>query len=358
MTDDQGLTDGAGSLDPSPRAGDDGGTENVATDSVTHSGQADSAPEAGDLVGTAFDVPALGSVLVTGGGGFIGSHLVDALATRNEVRVLDTFETGSPERLPADVRAIEGDVRDRTRLAEAVADVDVVVHLAAQVSVEDSLSDPPLSHETNVTATIDVLELARREDARVVLASSAAIYGNPASVPIYETDPKRPESPYGVDKLAADSYARVYGARFDVPVVVLRYFNVYGPGANAGVIEAFAERATSGEPLVIHGDGEQTRDFVHVEDVVRATLAATETDDTGRAYNVGTGDRTSIEALADLVADRAPASVAVEHAPPRSGDVDHSLAAIDRARSALDYEPAVGIRGGIDSVLPAAQPDR
>jgi UDP-glucose 4-epimerase len=192
----------------------------------------------------------------------------------------------------------------------------------------------------------------------VVLASSAAIYGHPSSIPIHETDPKRPESPYGVDKLAADNYARVYGARFDVPVVVLRYFNVYGPGANAGVIRAFAERARAGEPLVIHGDGEQTRDFVHVDDVVRATLAATETEDTGRAFNVGTGERTSIAELADLVAERAPTSVAVEHAPSRSGDVDHSQAAIDRARSALDYQPAVGIREGIDSLVSTSQTDR
>jgi|GEM_PF-21258 len=303
------------------------------------------------------EVPALGTVLVTGGGGFIGSHLVRALAACNDVRVLDTFDTGSRSQLPDDVTAIEGDVRDRSLLTEAATDVDVIVHLAAQVSVEDSLSDAPASNETNVAATLDVLELARREGARVVLASSAAIYGDPASVPVHETDPKRPESPYGVDKLAADNYARVYGARFDVPVTALRFFNAYGPGANAGVVKAFTERVLAGDPLLIHGDGEQTRDFVHVDDVVRATLAAATTPHTGRAYNVGTGERISILELAERLIEEANCSVPIEHAPPRSGDLEHSLASIQRARDQLGYEPEVDFDQGLESVL-AVAPER
>ncbi|AGN02218.1 nucleoside-diphosphate-sugar epimerase [Salinarchaeum sp. Harcht-Bsk1] len=336
MTDDPGRPDGGSvELDPAPEPDD-------------------AAAVVADVTGEPIRVPDLGSVLVTGGGGFIGSHLVDALARHNDVRVLDRFDAGSEAGLPETVTTIEGDVRDRELLSEVVTDVDVIVHLAAQVSVEDSLDDPQRSSETNVAATLDVLELARREDARVVLASSAAIYGDPASIPIHETDPKRPESPYGVDKLAADNYARVYDARFDVPVVVLRYFNVYGADANAGVIRAFMERVDAGESLVIHGDGEQTRDFVHVDDVVRATIAAATTPHTGRAYNVGTGERVSIAELAHRVVDAVDDDLPIEYAPPRDGDVDHSLAAIDRARSWLGFEPRVDLETGIEATLSTA----
>ena len=358
MTDDYRPDGGSMEFDDSPAAGE---VSRSATRSVHESGWDDVPDDAHvveDAIGAPIRVPELGTVLVTGGGGFIGSHLVDALAQWNDVRVLDRFDTGSRQHLPDAVTTIEGDVRDRGLLAEAVTDVDVIVHLAAQVSVEASIEDPLNSHETNVAATLDVLELARGEDARVVLASSAAIYGDPTSVPIHETDPKRPESPYGVDKLAADNYARVYDARYDVPVVVLRYFNVYGAGANAGVIRAFADRAAVDEPLVVHGDGDQTRDFVHVDDVVRATIAAATTPHTGCAYNVGTGERTSIAELAGLVADRTDGTVAIEHASPRAGDVDHSLAAIDRIRSRLGFEPRIDLERGIARTLDGAGDDR
>lgn len=368
MTDEQAAAD-ADSGQPDPPSMGDGGDR---VDEPPESGASESAvgAEPSSLsvtdaderrehdAGAADAVPELGTVLVTGGAGFIGSHLVDALTAVNDVRVLDTFDTGSRERLPEEVVAIEGDVRDQPLLAEAAADADVIVHLAAQVSVEASLEAPRESSETNVSATLGVLECARQENARVVVASSAAIYGDPASVPVHETDPKRPESPYGVDKLAVDNYARVYGECFDVPVVVLRYFNVYGPGANAGVVQAFAERAAGGEPLRIQGDGEQTRDFVHVDDVVGATLAATEADATGRAYNVGTGERVTIAELAALVREHADGEVPIEHAPPRSGDIEHSAAAIDRLRSDLGYDPQVSLEDGLASTIAAVRAEQ
>lgn len=306
--------------------------------------------------GAVTDVPALGDVLVTGGGGFIGSHVVRELAAAdgNDVRVLDSFEhANGPGGLPEDVTTFEGDVRDRSTLAEAVDGADTIVHLAGQVSVERSFERPLASHETNVEATIALLEHARREDARVVFASSAAIYGEPESVPVEETDPKRPESPYGIEKLAADQYVRVYGEQYDLPVVVLRYFNVYGPGATGGVVDTFVRRAIAGDPLILHGDGGQTRDFVHVRDVVRATVEATRTSATGRAYNVGTGERVSIQSLAETVREAVEVDVEVTHGPPRPGDVRHSGAAIDRAQSELGYEPQVGLEEGIESVVDA-----
>lgn len=301
----------------------------------------------------ASDVPELGNVLVTGGGGFIGSHLVTALARRNQVRVIDTFDEGGRNRLPSDVLAVEGDVRDRTLVSEFVRDADVIVHLAGQVSVTQSFERPMESHQTNVEATLQLLELARREDARVVFASSAAIYGEPESVPVHETDPKRPSSPYGVEKLAADQYVRIYGERYDLPVVPLRYFNVYGPGATGGVVDAFVRRAVEGEPLVVQGDGGQTRDFVHVADVVRATMAAAATDQHGQAYNVGSGERITIRDLAETIRSRVDADVEIRHEEPRPGDIRHSGASIERARSGLGYEPHVHLQEGVDTVVDA-----
>lgn len=307
---------------------------------------------------TVGEVPDLGNVLITGGGGFIGSHIASVLARQNQVRVIDTFGSTDRDRLPSDVLAVEGDIRDRTLLSEFVRDADVVMHLAGQVSVTESFERPLESHQTNVEATLQLLELARREDARVVFASSAAIYGEPESVPVQESDPKQPSSPYGIEKLAADQYVRLYGEQYDLPVVPLRFFNVYGPGATGGVVDAFVRRAVNGEPLVIEGDGGQTRDFVHVTDVVRATMAAAETEHHGCAYNVASGDRVTIESLAETVRDRVEEDVDLQYEEPRPGDIRHSGASIERARSQLEYEPRVQLAEGVDTVVDAVATDR
>lgn len=294
------------------------------------------------------------TVLVTGGAGFVGSHLAEALVGDNEVRVLDDCSTGAREHVPDRATFLEGDVRDRETLASAMADVDVVFHEAAMVSVPASVERPLECHATNGTASVELLDLARAEDARVVFASSAAVYGRPASVPVAEDDPARPTSPYGVEKLAADHYVRIFAERYGLPTVALRYFNVYGPrqrGPYSGVLTTFLNQALSGDAITVEGDGDQTRDFVHVEDIVRANLLAARTDATGRAFNVGTGTSVAIEELAHAVRDVTGAGVPITHVDPRPGDVGRSRADLSRARADLGYEPAVGLHDGLADLV-------
>ena len=293
-------------------------------------------------------------ILVTGGAGFIGSHIADALVKDNDVVVLDDLSTGERANVPDGAAFIEGDVRNATDLAQA-GDVDVVFHEAAVVSVAKSVEDPAACHEVTTDGTIRTLEFARRQDARVVTASSAAIYGEPESVPVREDAPKAPSSPYGADKLTVDHYTRLYADLYDLPTAALRYFNVYGPrqtaGDYSGVISVFREQARAGDPLTVHGDGEQTRDFVHVSDVVAANLAAATTDATGEAFNVGTGSETSIRELAETVRDAAGTDSDIVHERSREGDIDRSLADISKARELLGYEPTVPLERGIRRLL-------
>nr|WP_200778334.1 NAD-dependent epimerase/dehydratase family protein [Halobaculum gomorrense] len=289
---------------------------------------------------------------MTGGAGFIGSHLSDALVDDNDVRVIDNLTSGERSTLPDDVTFVHGDIRDEDTLSQLVADVDVVFHEAALVSVQHSIEDPVESHETNTRATLGLLEAARANDVRVVLASSAAIYGHPESVPISETARKEPTSPYGLDKLAIDHYARLYANLYDVETIPLRYFNVYGPGQVAGdysgVISVFIEQALSGENITVHGDGDQTRDFVYIDDVVRANCAAATTDVVGQAYNVGTGESISVRELAEEIQDITDTCSDIVHTDARSGDIAHSQADISRMRDQLGVEPTVSLREGLE----------
>ncbi|WP_380676948.1 NAD-dependent epimerase/dehydratase family protein [Salinigranum sp. GCM10025319] len=299
--------------------------------------------------------------LVTGGAGFIGSHLVDALVDRDvRVRVLDDFSSGTRDNLldaDADtgVDVIEGDVRDADDLDTAMAGVDVVFHEAAVVDVTESVDDPLGTHEINATGGLNVLDAARRADARVVIASSAAVYGHPERVPIAESDPTRPTSPYGLQKLALDRYATLYHELYGLETVALRYFNVYGPrsagGPYAGVIDVFRDQAGEGRPITVDGDGTQTRDFVHVDDVVRANLLAATTDAVGEAYNVGRGEATSIRDLAERVREAVGSDSEIVHTDPRPGDVDHSTADLTKARERLGYEPTVSLEEGLADLV-------
>lgn len=296
------------------------------------------------------------TVLVTGGAGFIGSHLVEALAPHNEVRVLDDFSTGDRAYLPDDVTVFEGDVRDPILLQRAARGVDVIFHLAAMVSVERSVDAPRRSNRTNLDAGLLVLEQARQEDARVVVASSAAVYGHPDELPVSEAASTEPTSPYGIQKLALDQYARRYEELYDLPTVALRYFNVYGPrqrGPYSGVISTFLEQARAGEPITVEGDGEQTRDFIHVDDVVRANLRAATTANVGEAYNIGTGERTSIRDLAETIRDATDSTSAIVHRDPRPGDIRHSGADVSKATRDLGFEACVGLESGIRSLVTA-----
>jgi UDP-glucose 4-epimerase len=291
-------------------------------------------------------------VLVTGGAGFIGGHIVDALHETNDVTILDAAPTGET---PSNVEVIEGDIRNEDTVEDAVADTDVVFHEAALVSVAESVAHPKKSHSTNATGTLNVLEAARRYDSRVVAASSAAIYGHPEEIPVSETHPLEPTSPYGIDKLATDHYTRRYHDLYGLETVALRYFNVYGPGQTggdyAGVIKVFFEQARNGDPITVHGEGTQTRDFVHIDDVVRANLLAAETNATGEAYNVGTGDSVTIHELAELIRDAVGSDSEIIHTDPREGDIDHSRADISKARERLDYEPEICLEEGLETLV-------
>jgi UDP-glucose 4-epimerase len=302
------------------------------------------------------------SILVTGGAGFIGSHLADALVDDNHVRVLDDLSRGSRSAVPDAAEFVEGDVRDAATVDAACSNADIVFHQAANVSVDRSVAAPLESHGVNVDGTLNVLEAARDADARVVFASSAAVYGDPTAVPIAESQPKSPSSPYGVEKLSADQYVRLYADLYELETVALRYFNVYGPGGittdYSGVIDAFLTRARNGTELEIHGDGTQTRDFVHVSDVVRANLLAAVTDSVGEAYNVGTGESVTINRLAELIVDATDSASAIAHTPPRAGDIDESEADIERASNRLGYRPQTTLRDGLEALVDQEDHDR
>lgn len=300
------------------------------------------------------ETPTDQSILVTGGAGFIGSHLVETLAADNDVVVVDNLSGGRREWVDDRATLIEGDVRNEQTVARAVDGVDLIFHQAANVSVQRSVEAPVESHETNVDATLRLLEHARNEDARFVFASSAAIYGTPEAVPIDESDPKRPTSPYGAEKHAADQYCRLYHDLYDVETVALRYFNVYGPrqrgGQYSGVIDVFLDQADRGEDITVHGDGAQTRDFVHVDDVVAANCLAAVNGTPGEAYNVGTGDSISIRALAELVRETTETTSDIVHVDAREGDIEQSRPSIEKIQAGLGFEPRRSLEAELETL--------
>ncbi len=300
-------------------------------------------------------VPTGKNILVTGGAGFIGSHLVETLVPENRVIVLDNLATGSTANIHEDAEFVQGDIRTLSSLPNLVSAADIVFHQAGFVSVEGSMKKPLTSHEHNVTATLRLLDSARSGDTRVITASSAAIYGQPSSIPISETESTEPASPYGLDKLTVDRYTRLFNDLYDLPTVTLRYFNVYGPRQTAtnysGVISTFIDQAANGTELTVHGDGTQTRDFVHVADIVLANLLAATTEGTGMAYNIGTGSKTSIQELAEIVQTVSHSAAEISHLPERPGDISQSCADISRAANYLGYNPTISLKSGLRSLV-------
>jgi UDP-glucose 4-epimerase len=292
--------------------------------------------------------------LVTGGAGFIGSHVVrQGMEAGWDITVLDDFSTGQEGNLPHDarLRVVRGDIREAAVLDEAMAGADVVFHLAASVGNIRSIEAPLHDAEVNVLGTLEVLEAMRRTGVRrIVYSSSAAIFGEPRSLPIDEDHPTEPDSPYGVTKLAAEKHCLCYGRIHGLRVTCLRYFNVYGShqlnDAYGNVIPIFAGRLLRGEPLVIYGDGEQTRDFVNVEDVARANWLAVKHDATG-VFNIGSGVATRVADLAAMIQECAGRVVTVQRVAPRPGEVRHSVARVDRGAALLDYTPSVPLRRGL-----------
>ncbi|HZV48320.1 MAG TPA: NAD-dependent epimerase/dehydratase family protein [Candidatus Dormibacteraeota bacterium] len=293
-------------------------------------------------------------VLLTGGAGFIGSHIADALVERgDEVIVVDDLSTGCRENLNPGVRFHCLDVRSpqAARLVEELGP-DVICHHAAQVSVSRSVREPVFDAEVNLLAGLNLLEAARRAGARFVFASTGgALYGDAAVLPTPEDYPARPVSPYGVSKLAFEHYLHCYGAQHGVSYVALRYANVYGPRQSphgeAGVVAIFCQRLLAGERPVIHGDGRQTRDYVHVSDIVRANLAAIDAGLTGH-FNVGTGRQVDVNHLFRLIAERIGTEVEAVHGPPRPGDQRTSALDASLIAERLGWRPRVGLEQGLE----------
>ncbi len=301
------------------------------------------------------ETPSEQKIVVTGGAGFIGSQIAESFIPENDVVVVDTLFSGSAQNIPAEATFIQADVRNKEALEAAATDADIIFHEAALVSVTASVDDPETSHAINVNGTINVLEAARQHDTRVVLASSAAIYGPPNTVPITEDHPKQPGSPYGLDKLALDQYAQIYNKLYGLETVPLRYFNVYGPGQTggeyAGVITVFIEQALSGDDITVHGDGEQTRDFVFIDDIVEANRRGSITDSVGEPFNIGTGDSITIRELAELIRTVTDSDSDIVHTDGRSADIKHSQADISKSTEQLEYEPTTSIQDGIEQTV-------
>jgi len=295
------------------------------------------------------------NVLVTGGAGFIGSNLVRLLVSQgHEVTVLDDLSSGYKRNLDLvpGVRFVEGDVRDADAVRRAMSGAQAVFHLAASVGNARSIDDPIRDSEINVIGTLQVLEAARREGVRkLVYSSSAGIFGELRTLPIREDHPAEPRSPYGASKLAAEKQCLVCGHLYDIEVVCLRYFNVYGPNQRydmyGNVIPIFAHRLLHQQPLIVYGDGDQTRDFANVRDVALANYKAATTPGAKGAFNIGSGTRVTINELVRLLEGAFGVRAEVEHAPPRPGDVRDSLADISAARAAFGFEPAVILSEGL-----------
>jgi UDP-glucose 4-epimerase len=299
--------------------------------------------------------------LVTGGAGFIGSHLVDALVARgDEVVVLDNLATGRLENLSDAARFIEGDVADEAAVAAAVAGCEVVFHQAALGSVARSVERPLDPHPSNNHGTLAVLEAAHRAGARrVVLASSSSVYGGASQVATAESAPLVPRSPYAVTKLTGEHYARVYRELHGLETVCLRYFNVFGPRQRpdseyAAVIPLFMDALLTGRDPVVHGDGLQSRDFTFIADTVAANLCAAGAPAercAGRVFNIARGTPATLLDLLDILATELGVTVAPKHTDPRPGDVRNSHADISAARRDLGYEPGVSFREGLARTL-------
>jgi UDP-glucose 4-epimerase len=311
----------------------------------------------------------MGVYLVTGGAGFIGSHLVHALVERGDrVRVLDDFSSGRLENLAGldvgetgarcDVELVRGSITNPLHCRRACAGVEGIFHEAAQVSVPRSIEAPIDSYEINVMGTLRLLEAARTSGAaRVVSASSSAVYGNTPTLPKVESMPPDPLSPYASGKLAGEALLRVYGEAYGLRTISLRYFNVFGPrqlddSPYTGVIALFARALLDGRAPTIFGDGEQTRGFTYVENVVQANLQAMQsTAPPGTVINVGSGTRASINDLYRDVKAMIGSKIDARHAPARAGDVRDSLASIERARELLGYRPNVSWREGLERTV-------
>jgi len=299
----------------------------------------------------------MSSYLVTGGAGFIGSHLAQELLRRGErVRVVDSFITGNRKNLAQlpSVEFLEGDLGDLAVAKAAVHGIEFVLHQAAIPSVPRSVEDPLTSNRANIDATLNVLVAARDAGVkRVVYAGSSSAYGNTPTLPKREDMPTNPLSPYALQKLVGEQYMQMFTSLYGLETVTIRYFNVFGPRQDpsspySGVISVFARALLENTPPTIYGDGEQTRDFTYIANVVDGVLRAVKAPGaSGAVVNVATGTRISLNRLFDVMRDLAGSQLKVNYGPPRNGDVKDSLADITKARTLLGYQPTVSFEDGL-----------
>ena len=305
--------------------------------------------------------------LVTGGAGFIGSHIVSALLEQGHiVRVLDNFSTGKRENIEAltkqfgrdQLEVMEGDVRDASIVGEAVSGIDILFHEAAFVSVPQSMEEPQECFDVNVTGTSLLFNAARKAGVRRgVVASSAAVYGESEAMPLVEETPLQQKSPYAVSKRVDEMYAELFTNEFGFEVVALRYFNVYGPRQRpdsmyAAAVPIFARRLLDGKPITVFGDGGQTRDLINVHDIVRANLVASEHPDAaGKIFNVCTGVETRLLDLLDVLYEMFPNAPKHEFAPPRAGDLYRSVGSPQKALDVMGFKTQVSLADGLKETV-------
>jgi len=295
-------------------------------------------------------------ILVTGGAGFIGSNIVDRLSPENKVTVLDNLFSGSLSNLEKSkdrITFIRGDITDKTLVQDIVAEVEYIFHLAAHVGNIRSLKDPYFDMDVNIKGMLNLLEACRNSNIkRLVYSSSGAIFGEAKYLPIDEDHPLNPESPYAVSKLAAEKYSFAFHKVYGLPTVALRYFNAYGPRQDtseyANAVSIFLGRTREGKPLTIYGDGEQTRDFIFIDDIVNANiLAATQPAAVGEIFNISTGIVHSIKQLVSIIGEISAREIPYSHADFRAGEVRHSRADIDKAGKLLSYSPKTDLKEGL-----------
>ena len=296
------------------------------------------------------------NILVTGGAGFIGSHLVRTLLAKGEkVTALDDLSTGLAENLPPEAEFIEMDILDEgLKKVVAAGAFDAIVHLAAQTMVDVSIKDPLFDAQTNLLGTVRVLEAARAANVkRVIFASTAAAYGDVKEddLPVREAQPTEPMSFYGLSKLAVEKYLDMYHAVYGLEYVILRFANVYGErqgdGGEGGVISIFAKAMAEGRDITIYGDGEQTRDFVYAGDIAEGIVAALQTEEVNAAYNLSTQTETSLRELVSLLSEICGREIVPKYGPERDGDIYKSMLSNSRARRGLGWQPATTLAEGL-----------
>ena len=305
--------------------------------------------------------------LVTGGAGFIGSHIADTLLARGDsARVLDNFSTGKLDNIDALIQRhgrslleiIAGDIRNASIVEEAVRGMDAVFHSAAFVSVPQSMDEPQECFDVNVSGTHLLLESARRAGVRrVVLASSAAVYGESTALPLIEATALQPKSPYALSKRVNEMYAELFTNEFELEVVALRYFNVYGPRQRpdsmyAAAVPIFIQRLLDGKPVTVFGDGGQTRDLINIHDVVRANLIASEHPNAaGKIFNICTGVETRLLDLLDVLYEIFPNAPRTEFAPPRAGDIYRSIGSPQKAKDVIGFQSQASLVDGLKETV-------